>query len=266
VFFCLILPLNCYRAEGQNWAKKIQLRVQIRKVEKLTLPKTVTFAECLKHSTKSGKHLTKALPSVTLGTRQRKVTVTAPGDGKQSSTNCTSATASLSSTTLQSVTRYSAKKSYRHGARWRRRSRCRVPQNDTWQKAHSLPSVHWVAHSTKKHPVGPFARSVVESIRWHSTKAPSLPSARRISTRQRNHQRAPLSVPLPSALDDTRQGSNLCRVSRPHHSAKWLYRCPGVPSLSSVVTMTLSKVPLCRVLHSAKWPEYPFFICFCYSI
>jgi hypothetical protein len=40
----------------------------------------------------------------------------------------------------------------------------------------------------------------VERIRWHSAKAPSLPSARRTSTRQRDHQWAHLSVSLPSVL------------------------------------------------------------------
>jgi hypothetical protein len=42
------------------------------------------FVKCLKHLAKPGKHSAKALPSVTLG--------------KESSTNCTSATASLPST------------------------------------------------------------------------------------------------------------------------------------------------------------------------
>jgi hypothetical protein len=45
-----------------------------------------------------------------------------------------------------------------------------------------------------------------------------------------------------------------------------VYRYPDVPSLPSVMTLTFGKVPLWRVLHSPKWPTYPFLICFCYSI
>jgi hypothetical protein len=62
-------------------------------------------------------------------------------------------------------------------------------------------------------------------------------------TRQRGHQRGPLSDSLSSALEGTRQSLLLCRVSGSQHSAKTLYRCPGVPSLSSVMTLTLGKVP-----------------------
>jgi hypothetical protein len=35
-------------------------------------------------------------------------------------------------------------------------------------------------------------------------------------------------------------------------SAKNLYRCPGLGSLPSAMVLTLGKVPLCRVSHSAK--------------
>jgi hypothetical protein len=62
------------------------------------------FAKCLKHSTKVGKHSAKFLPSVTLD--------------KEGLVNCTSTTASFSST-RQKLSRvsawYSAKKSRRHG-------------------------------------------------------------------------------------------------------------------------------------------------------
>jgi hypothetical protein len=85
-------------------------------------------------------------------------------------------------------------------------------------------------------------------------------------THQRRHQRVPLSVSLPSALGGTRQSLLLCRVSGSQHSAKNLYRCPGFPFLPSAMSLTLDKAPLCGVLHSAKWPVYTFFICFCYSI
>jgi hypothetical protein len=79
---------------------------------------------------------------------------------------------------------------------------------------------------------------------------------------------------LPSVLGDTRQKSYPCRVSggqhsaknpsagspcqvlcrmlEPLHSAKNLYRCPGLGSLSSAMVLTLCKVSLCRVSHSAK--------------
>jgi hypothetical protein len=90
-----------------------------------------------------------------------------------------------------------------------------------------------------------------ERIRWHSAKAPSLPSARWISTRQRDHQQVPLLVRLPSAFVGTRQSLLLCRVPKPHHSAKRLYQCPGVPFLLSVMTLTLGKVT-----------SIPLFICF----
>jgi hypothetical protein len=123
--------------------------------------------------------------------------------------------------------------------------------------------LYW--HSTKKLPVGPYTRSFAERIRWHSAKAHSLPSARWASTRQRDHQRSLLLVPLPSALGGTRQRLLLCREPRPQQSVKRLCWCPGVPSLLSTMNLTLGKEPLCRVLHSAKWPEYSFFICFCYS-
>jgi hypothetical protein len=73
---------------------------------------------------------------------------------------------------------------------------------------------------------------------------------------------APLSIPLTSTLGDTRQRLLLCRVSRPQHTAKKFYRFPDVPSLLSVMALTLDKVPLCRVLHSAKLPEYPFLFVF----
>jgi hypothetical protein len=113
--------------------------------------------------------------------------------------------------------------------------------------------LYW--HSAKKHPVGTFASSFAERIRRHLAKALSLPSARRTSSRQREHQRAPLSVPLPSIVGGTRQRLPLCRVSRPQHSAKKLYRFPGVPSLPSAMALTLGKVTKIHL-----------FICFCCSI
>jgi hypothetical protein len=63
-------------------------------------------------------------------------------------------------------------------------------------------------------------------------------------TRQRIHQRVPLSGPLPSALCGTRQSVPLCRVAGPQHSAKKLYRCPGIAALPSAMALTRGKAPL----------------------
>jgi hypothetical protein len=63
------------------------------------------------------------------------------------------------------------------------------------------------------------------------------------STRQRTARGAPLSGTLPSAWYGTRQIVVLCRVSEPLHSAKNLYRCPGLGSLPSAMPLT-SFVPL----------------------
>jgi hypothetical protein len=68
----------------------------------------------------------------------------------------------------------------------------------------------------------------------------------------------PFVSSLSSAFGGTPQRLLHCRVPWPHHSAKKLYRFPGVPSLPSVVALTVDKVPICRVLHSTKLPEYPF--------
>jgi hypothetical protein len=81
-------------------------------------------------------------------------------------------------------------------------------------------------------------------------------------TRQRIRQRGPMSGTLPSAWDGTRQSVLLCRVPEPLHSAKNLYRCPGLGSLPSAMVLTLGKAPYTR-----QSDQYtPFFICFPYSI
>jgi hypothetical protein len=124
--------------------------------------------------------------------------------------------------------------------------------------------MYW--RSAKKHPVGPFASSFAESIRRHSAKAPSLSSAHRASSRQREHQRAPFV-------------SFFTEYIR-RHSAK-------APSLPSVRATTFGKealpVPRCAFFTECydldtrqstslssvtfdKVAEYPFFICFCCSI
>jgi hypothetical protein len=145
---------------------------------------------------------------VSLSTRQRKVIVTAPSNGDGANTKC---------------------------------------HKVTLDKGSVFAECPLYRQSAKKLPVGPFTRSFAERVGWHSVKTPSLPSAHRTSTRQRDRQRAPLLVPLPSAFVGTRQSLLLCRVPRAHYSAKRLYRCQGVPSLPSAMILTLSKEPLCRV-------------------
>jgi hypothetical protein len=51
-----------------------------------------------------------------------------------------------------------------------------------------------------------------------------------------------MSGSLPSATCSTRQSVPLCRVPQTLHSAKNLYRCPGLGSLPSVRVLTLGKV------------------------
>jgi hypothetical protein len=136
------------------------------------------FAECLKHSTKPEKHSSKDLSSVTLD--------------KESSANCTSATTSLSSTFYRALDKDFVECQPVLGkekSTSRRQSLCRVSNVRTLDKGA---------------PVGPFTMAFAERIRLHSAKAPSLPSARRTSSRQRDHQQTPFSVPLPSAIGGTR--------------------------------------------------------------
>jgi hypothetical protein len=105
----------------------------------------------------------------------------------------------------------------------------------------------------------------VECLRWHSTKVTPLSSVCRPALDKESVSGVPMSGSLLSALYDTRQSELLCRVPKPLHSAKNLYRCPGLGSLTSAMVLTLGKAPLCRVLHSTKWPVHTFF-CFSYSI
>jgi hypothetical protein len=59
--------------------------------------------------------------------------------------------------------------------------------------------------------------------------------------------RVPMSGSLSSAMCGTQQRLVLCRVSETLHSAKNLYRCPGLGSLPSAMALTLGNEPLCRV-------------------
>jgi hypothetical protein len=131
---------------------------------------------------------------------------------QESSTNCTSATTYLPSTFSRALVLDKEKSS----------SRRQVTATESVSSAHSVTlgkgslfgECPLYRHSAKKLPIGPFTMSFAERIRWHSAKSPPLPSAQWTSTRQRDHQRTPLSVPLPRALGDTRQRLLLCRVSR----------------------------------------------------
>jgi hypothetical protein len=88
-----------------------------------------------------------------------------------------------------------------------------------------------------------------ECHKWHSAKKLPLPSVCRPALDKESVSEVSMSGSLPSALYGTRQSMLLCRVPEPLHSAKNLYRCPGLGSLPSAMVLTLSKVPLCRVSH-----------------
>jgi hypothetical protein len=109
-------------------------------------------------------------------------------------------------------------------------------------------------------------RVFAECPRRHSAKEFTLPSVCLTTLDKESARRVPLSDTLSSAWYGTRQSVVLCRVPEPLHSAKNLYRCPGLGSLPSAMVLTLGKAPLCRVSHSANRPVGTFFICFPYSI
>jgi hypothetical protein len=184
--------------------------------------------------------------------------------------DCTSAAASLSSTFLSGP----------------RQKLCRVPPSTRQRK------VIVTAPSD-----GDVYRAFADCPPWHSVNSPSLSSLYWTSPRQRRLQWATLLVPLQSAPKGTRQRLPLCRVRarlalskgapvgpfaspffkctrrhsqrvllyrvpEPQHSAKKFYQFLGVPSLLSAMLTAVGKVPLCGVLHSAKWPKNPFLFVF----
>jgi hypothetical protein len=89
----------------------------------------------------------------------------------------------------------------------------------------------------------------VECLLIHSAKKVPLCRVSTASTRQRIRQLVPLSASLPSALRGTRQSVPLCRVSGPPHSAKKLYRCPGIGTLPGAMTLTLGKVTSIHIFY-----------------
>jgi hypothetical protein len=102
--------------------------------------------------------------------------------------------------------------------------------------------------------------------RHRMTETASLPSVLddtrqrsylcRVSAGQNSAKNPPTGSPYQVLcrvlLYGTRQSVLLCRVLEPPHSAKNLYRCPGLGSLLSAMVLTLGKAPLYRVSHSAK--------------
>jgi hypothetical protein len=144
---------------------------------------------------------------------------------------------------LPSARQHSAKKSSRYGVGWQRWRLAECPGRHS-AKDPSLPSVCPTALGKES--------IFAECHLGHSAKNPL--------------GRVCMSGSLSSARYGTRQSMLLCRVSETLHSTKNLYRCPGLGSVPSAMAMTLGKEPLCRVLHSAKWPVGIFFICFLYSI
>jgi hypothetical protein len=174
------------------------------------------FTECLKHSAKT-------LLSVALG--------------KEGSAHSASAKPSLPSTFSRALGK----------------EVCRVPDSTRQRKA---------AVTAPGDGDSVFA----ECPGWHSAKELPLPSAYQTALGKESifaechlghsaknpPERVPMSGSLPSARYGTRQSVLLCRVSETLHSAKNLYRCPGLGSLSSAMALTLGKEPLCRVVHSAN--------------
>jgi hypothetical protein len=71
----------------------------------------------------------------------------------------------------------------------------------------------------------------------------------RVSARQHSAKNPPGRVPMSGSLPSARFGTRrtLCRVPETLHSAKNLYRYPGLGSLPSAMVLTLGKEPLCRV-------------------
>jgi hypothetical protein len=81
-----------------------------------------------------------------------------------------------------------------------------------------------------------------ECPRRHSAKEFTLPSVCLTSLNKESARRVPPSDTLSSAWYGTRQSVVLCRVPEPLHSAKNLYRCPGLGSSPSAMVLTLGKV------------------------
>jgi hypothetical protein len=109
-------------------------------------------------------------------------------------------------------------------------------------KTHSLSSVHCTDTRQRSSPWAPLPGHLPSVLggTWQRLPLCRVPAGMTLGKEISN--RPLLSVPLPSALGGTQQSLLLCRAPKPSHSAKRLYRCPGVPSLPSAMTLTLGKV------------------------
>jgi hypothetical protein len=103
--------------------------------------------------------------------------------------------------------------SLKHSAKPRNHS-----ANKAWRTVHRqrlLCRVVFIGHSAKTFVECRKVLSQEKSSSWRLvTVMEPLPSVRQTSTRQRDRQRTPLFIPLPSALGGTRQRLLLCRVPR----------------------------------------------------
>jgi hypothetical protein len=151
------------------------------------------FAECFRHSAKPRKHPAKSLPSVTLD--------------KEVSTNCTSATTSLSSTFYRAL---SIEKSL---------SRRQVTMTETLP---SVPNDTRQRGSLCRVPAGLTLGKEGSSV----PPRQALCRQPRVGTRQREHQCVSLPVPLSSALGCTQQRRLLYQVPGPRHSVKKVLLIP----------------------------------------
>jgi hypothetical protein len=105
-----------------------------------------------------------------------------------------------------------------------------------------------------------------ECPRWHSAKELPLPSVCRPALGKESVSGSPCRV-LCRVLYMALGKACLFAECQGHYTRQRTYTgAQGLGSLPSAMVLTLGKVPLCRVSHSAKWPVHTFFICFSYSI
>jgi hypothetical protein len=154
---------------------------------------------------------------VSFGTRQRKVTVTAPSDGDGSFAECIP---------------------------WHSANRPILPSVRPSAKTGPVdPTASPCAESSSRHSA---KETSLPSVWWTGTRQRTLQWAP-----------LPVSLPsvLATALDkDVFAGSQVSFFVECHcqHSAKMVLPVPRFPSLPSAMVIALGKASLCRVLHSAK--------------
>jgi hypothetical protein len=81
-----------------------------------------------------------------------------------------------------------------------------------------------------------------QPLRRRLMETTSLPSVCQSALDKESARGVPMSGTFSSVWYGTRQSVLLCRVPEPLHSAKNLYRCPGLGSLPSAIVLTLGKV------------------------